>query len=202
MGKEFEAKVLLTPDEYISILEQGVDDMLSFVTKAIKKSDIYYSKYSSTEEAIKYDESLTRIRTEGDSAYLTLKKKELINGFENNEEYETRIEDAEVVKKLLLEAGYSPYFKKYKTSRTISVNPPPINIPGVKAHIELEKVENSMHVEKATYKRFYALEIEAVAPGDLDTHTEELAEIVKAYFNYFNKTEKDFDTRSWRNLLG
>lgn len=196
MGKEFEAKVLLTPDEYINILEQEV------VESGIKKSDIYYSKYSSTEEALKNGESLTRIRTEGDRAYLTLKKKELINGFENNEEYETRIEDAEVVKKLLLEAGYSPYFKKYKTSRMVSINLPPISIPGVKVHIELEKVENSIHVEKATYKRVYALEIEAVAPDDLDIHTEELAEIVKAYFKYFNKTEQDFEPRSWRNILG
>src|SRR5574344_1840993 len=112
MGKEFEAKVLLTPDEYINILEQEV------VESGIKKSDIYYSKYSSTEEALKNDESLTRIRTEADKVYLTLKKKELATGCENNKEYETRIEDAEVVKKLLLEAGYSPYLKKYKTSHT------------------------------------------------------------------------------------
>ena len=197
MGKEFEAKVLLTSEEYIDILEKEILNEPS-----VKKSDIYYSKYASTEEAIKYNESLTRIRTEGDRAYLTLKKKELINGFENNEEYETRIEDAEVVKKLLLEAGYSPYFKKYKTSRTISLNPLPIKIPGVEVHIELEKVENSTHIEKATYKRVYALEIEAVAPNDLDIHTEELAEIVKTYFKYFNKTEKDFEPRSWRNILG
>lgn len=202
MGKEFEAKVLLTPDEYISILEQEVGDTLNSVTKAIKKSDVYYSKYSSTEEAIKNNESLTRIRTEGDKAYLTLKKKELANGFENNEECETLVEDVEVVKKFLLEAGYSPYFKKYKTSHTIYVCPSPMSIPGVEVNVELERVENSKHTEKSTYKRLYALEIEAVAPDGLDVHTEELAEIVKAYFNYFNKTEDDFDTRSWRNLLG
>lgn len=196
MGKEFEAKVLLTSEEYIDILEKEILNEPS-----VKKSDIYYSKYSSTEEAIKYNESLTRIRTEGDRAYLTLKKKELLNGFENNEEYETRLEDAEVVKKLLLEAGYSPYFKKYKTSRMID-NHLPIVIPGVEVHVELKKVENSMHTEKSTYKRVYALEIEAVAPDDLDIHTEELAETVKTYFKYFNKTEQDFEPRSWRELLG
>lgn len=190
MGKEFEAKVLLTADEYINILEQ---EIYSF---GIKKSDIYYSKYSSTEEAIKNGESLTRIRTEGDKAYLTLKKKELISGFENNKEYETRVSNIEVVKDLLLEAGYSPYFKKYKTSYAISLNPPPISITGVEVHIELEKVENS------TYKRVYALEIEAISSDSLDIHIEELAEIVKTYFNYFNKTEKDFETRSWREILG
>lgn len=202
MGKEFEAKVLLIPDEYINILEQVVDGTLISVTKAIKKSDIYYSKYLSTEEAIKNNESLTRIRIEADKAYLTLKNKELANGFENNEEYETRISDVETVKKLLLEAGYSPYFKKYKTSRMITISSLPILIPGVEVHVELEKVENSTHTEKFTYKRFYALEIEAVAPADLDIHTEELAEIVKTYFKYFNKTEQDFEPRSWRNILG
>lgn len=196
MGKEFEAKVLLTPDEYINILDQEIG------TLGIKKSDIYYSKYSSTEEAIKNGESLTRIRTYGGKAYLTLKKKELVNGFENNKEYETQISDVEVVKNLLLEAGYSPYFKKYKTLHTISICPPPISIRGVEVHIELEKVENSTHTEKSTYKRFYALEIEAVASAGLDIRTEELAEVVKDYFNYFNKTEKDFEPRSWRELLG
>lgn len=197
MGKEFEAKVLLTSEEYIDILEKEILNEPS-----IKKSDIYYSKYSSTEAAIQFDESLTRIRTENDRAYLTLKKKKLVNGFENNEEYETRLEDAEVVKKLLLEAGYSPYFKKYKTSRMIYINPPSMRVPGVEVHIELEKVENSTHTEKSTYKRVYALEIEAVASDNLDIHIEELAEIVKTYFKYFNKTEKDFESRSWRNILG
>ena len=202
MGKEFEAKVLLTPDEYISILEQEVGDTMSSVTKAIKKSDVYYSKYAFTAEAIKNNESLTRIRTEGDKTYLTLKKKELANGFENNEECETLVEDAEVVKKFLLEAGYSPYFKKYKTSHTIYVCPSPMSIPGVEVNVELERVENSKHTEKSTYKRLYALEIEAVAPYGLNVSTEKLAEVVKAYFSYFNKTEEDFDTRSWRELLG
>lgn len=201
MGKEFETKVLLTPDEYISILEQEVGDTMSSVTKAIKKSDVYYSKYAFTADSIKNNESLTRIRTEGDKTYLTLKKKELANGFENNEECETLIEDVEVVKKLLLEAGYSPYFKKYKTSHTIYVCPSPMSIPGVEVNVELERVENSKHTEKSTYKRLYALEIEAVAPYGLNVSTEKLAEVVKAYFSYFNKTEEDFDTRSWRELL-
>lgn len=191
MGKEFEAKVLLTAEEYIDILEKEILN-----EPRLKKSDVYYSKYSSTEAAIQFDESLTRIRTEDDKAYLTLKKKKMVNGFENNEEYETRIEDAEVVKKLLLEAGYSPYFKKYKTSHMIDINHYPIVIPGVEVHVELEKVESS------TYKRVYALEIEAIAPDGLDVRIEELAEVVKTYFNYFNKTEKDFESRSWRELLG
>lgn len=201
MGKEFEAKVLLTPDEYIAILEQEVGDTMSSVTKAIKKSDVYYSKYAFTAEAIKNNESLTRIRTEDDKTYFTLKKKELANGFENNEECETLVEDAEVVKKFLLEAGYSPYFKKYKTSHTIYVCPSPMSIPEVEVNVELERVENSKHTEKSTYKRLYALEIEAVAPSMLNVSTEKLAEVVKAYFSYFNKTEEDFDTRSWRELL-
>lgn len=201
MRKEFEAKVLLTPDEYISILEREVGNTLGSVDRVVKKSDIYYSKYSSTEEAIKNGESLTRIRTEDNKAYLTLKKKELANGFENNEECETLIENVEVVKKFLLEAGYSPYFKKYKTSHAIYMVSPKL-IPGVEVHIELEIVENSTHTEKSTYKRLYALEIEAIAPDGLDVHTEELVEVVKAYFSQFNKTEKDFETRSWRHLLG
>ena len=143
---------MFTSEEYIDILEKEILNEPS-----IKKSDIYYSKYSSTEAAIQFDESLTRIRTEEDRAYLTLKKKKLIDGCENNEEYETRIEDAEVVKKLLLEAGYSPYFKKYKTSHMIDINHLPIVIPGVEVHVELEKVENSMHTESLHIKEFMLL---------------------------------------------
>lgn len=83
MGKEFEAKVLLTPDEYINILEKQTQITICMATGS-EKSDVYYSKYASTEEAIKNNESLTRIRREDGKAFFTLKQKNISNGFENN----------------------------------------------------------------------------------------------------------------------
>lgn len=200
MGKEFEAKVLLTADEYINILEKQVQLTICLASGSYK-SDVYYSKYASTEEAIKNNESLVRIRQEDGKAFLTLKQKAISNGFENNSEYETLVSDISVVQKLLLEAGYSPYFKKYKLSHAILPDTKP-SLPGVEVHIELETVENSKHPEKSTYKRFYALEIEVVATdNNISIPDEDLATLVKSYFSAFNKTEADFETRSWRELL-
>lgn len=200
MGREFEAKVLLTPDEYINILEKQTQITICMATGS-EKSDVYYSKYASTEEAIKNNESLTRIRREDGKAFFTLKQKNISNGFENNNECETLVSNISVIQKLLLDAGYSPYFKKYKFSHTILPETKP-SLPGVEVHIELEIVENSKHPEKSTYKRFYALEIEAVANDDaISVPDEDLATLVKSYFSAFNKTEADFETRSWRELL-
>lgn len=104
MGREFEAKVLISADEFIDLIrEYGL-------TFSQKKSDTYWSKYSSSKEAIKNNESLTRIRGENDHYFLTLKKKYKDEAFEDNKEFETRIEKPEVIKKLLMESGYKCFF--------------------------------------------------------------------------------------------
>ena len=54
----------------------------------------------------------------------------------------------------------------------------------------------------STDRRTIYTEMEILEKFGLDIHTEELAEIVKTYFKYFNKTEQDFEPRSWRNILG
>lgn len=190
MGREFEAKVLISADEFIDLIRE------CGLTFSHKKSDIYWSKYASIEEAIKNGESLTRIRTEEENAFLTLKQKNKTDGFENNKEYETRVLDINVLQKLLEEAGYSPYFKKYKTSYMLKNT-----VNRVDVHTEIEMVENSTHPNKETYKRFYAIEIEAIPPVGVYPDDEELIAIVKEEFSKYGKTEADFETRSWRELL-
>lgn len=197
MGKEFEAKVLITPDEFINLLTGEVGTCLG---GPISKSDIYYSKYSSNEEAIKNGESLTRIRYENDKTFITLKNKEKIGNFENNKECETQVGDISVLEKLLTEAGYTPYFKKYKTSYSIYYCKTD-HINGVDVHIELEKIENSKHKEKPTYKCFYALEIEALVEPGFNIDEDQLSQIVIEAFENFGYAEKDFETRSWQELL-
>lgn len=197
MGKEFEAKVLLTAEEFINILTSHHDVCLSILSS---KADIYYSKYSSNEEAIKNGESLTRIRYENDKTFLTLKNKEKSGSFENNKEYEMQVSNASVLEKLLTEAGYTPYFKKYKTAYPVSYYKPS-HANGVTVHIELEKIENSRNKEKSTYKCFYALEIEAVVDPAFNIYEDQLSHIVIEAFESFGYTEKDFETRSWQELL-
>ena len=197
MGREFEAKVLLTADEFINILTNNSGVCLSVLSS---KADIYYSKYSSNEEAIKNGESLTRIRYENDKTFLTLKNKEKSGNFENNKEYETRIGDVYVIEKLLTEAGYTPYFKKYKTAYPVSYYKPD-HVNGITVNIELEKIENSKHKEKPTYKCFYALEIEALVEPGFNIDEDQLSHTVIEAFESFGYAEKDFETRSWQELL-
>lgn len=93
------------------------------------------------------------------------------------------------------------FFKKYKTSwklpeyRKIPVN-------GVDVHTELEIVENTKDKNSKNYKCYYALEIECIPHESTMAFTNDyLSALIKNAFAIFNKTEKDFETRSWQELL-
>ena len=194
MAKEFEAKVLLTADEFIQFMTKNHPLLYSS-----SKEDEYWSKYSSTEEAIKNEESLTRLRkSEGNCWYLTLKNKKNQNGFEDNVELETKFSDKKALEKLLTEAGYHPYFSKYKCSWLMHDK---IALPdSIKTNIELEIVENSKNKEDPNYKCFYAIEVECVI-DDPDFSEDYLSVLIKSIFKNYGKTEEDFETRSWFELL-
>jgi adenylate cyclase class IV len=195
MGKEFEAKVLITADEFIEIIcKLGKEFNLS---NKVDKIDKYYSKYNSTEEAIKNNESLTRIRSDSSGVYLTLKNKSIQNGFESNIERETQFADVSVVEQLLKEAGYKEYFTKAKTSYMISPhlkNENNIYSSNIIRNIEVEIISNLKD------KKIYAIEIEALSNNE-DESIENLKDLVLETFKLFNKTESDFETKSWRELL-
>ena len=140
MATEFEAKVLLTAEEFINIM---TEKNLSFAAfSSCKKEDEYWSKYSSTEESIENNESLTRIREDANGTALTLKKKKMDGNFENNQELETKIQNRFVIEALLREAGYRPYFNKYKTSWPLDIRKD-INIADVKVNAEIEIIEKN-----------------------------------------------------------
>lgn len=186
MGREFEAKVLLTAEEFVEILTKHD----SYMTPKIIKEDSYQSKYSSSKEAIKNNESLTRIRGENDHYFLTLKKKYKDEAFEDNKEFETRIEKPEVIKKLLMESGYKCIFKKYKTAWKLP-DYHEIAVNGVDVHIELELeiVENIKDKNCKNYKCYYALEIECIPHESTTVFTNDyLSALIKNAFAIFNKT--------------
>ena len=197
MATEFEAKVLLTAEEFVEILTKHD----SYMMPKIVKEDSYWSKYASSKEAVKNNESLTRIRGENGHYFLTLKKKYKDEGFEDNKEFETRIEKPEVIKKLLMESGYKCVFKKYKTSWRLPDHHE-IAVNNVDVHIELEIVENTKDKNSKNYKYYYALEIECIPHESTIIFTNDyLSALIKNAFAIFNKTEKNFETRSWQELL-
>lgn len=197
MATEFEAKVLLSAEEFINIMTER---NLNFATFTYcKKEDEYWSKYSSVKESIENNESLTRIREDVNGTTLTLKKKKMDANFENNQEFETRIQNRFVIETLLKEAGYRPYFNKYKTSWRLDIHKD-IGVTGVEVNAEIEIVENAKNKSNPNYKCFYAIEIEAVSDNETFT-SEYLSKVIKNAFHLFDKTERDFETRSWQELL-
>ena len=183
---EFEGKVLLTPEQYINIIS-------SPETKSIKKLvkfDTYYSKFPSSKIAKEYGESLTRIRVESDKSYLTLKHREVIDGFETNVENETQIENVNILKQLLTESGYAETFKKYKTSFLLESYKVLDNDGEV--HVELETISNGKD------KILYALEIECVGE---DIDPKYAKQCVIDAFNSYGFSSKKLEPKTWRELL-
>lgn len=197
MAIEFEAKVLITAEEFINIM---TEKNLGFAAFSLyKKEDEYWSKYSSVKESIENNESLTRIREDVNGTTLTLKKKKMDGNFENNQELETKIQNRFVIEALLKEAGYRPYFNKYKTSWRLDIRKD-IDIADVEVNAEVEIIENTKNKSNPNYKCFYAIEIEAVSNNEAFTN-EYLSKVIKNAFHLFDKTERDFETRSWQELL-
>lgn len=188
---ELEAKVLLSPEKYIELVLHGS----FFGNRPRFKRDEYFTKYNSETIAKTQGESLTRIRTEGPKKYLTLKKKTVNEeGCEENVEIETQVSDISAITSLLMENGYRPYFEKEK--RSIAAICSPVSIPeDIKANIELEIVKNSK-------KQLYALEIEILTEeNNSSVRMKELKHLLDDLFLSFGFSEKDYEKRSWQELL-
>jgi len=159
--------------------------------KLIVKQDEYYSKFNSREERIAGGEpQVIRIRTdeiEGNKkSYFTLKRKTRQNGIELNQEDETFIEDASVIRDMLEIAGYHCWFRKEK--RNYSVYCEFTDLPDTEFHLELETVNNLKYVE---------IEV---------TQEEGDADKIKVSLNNFvtclGLNPEDRDIRSWIEIVG
>lgn len=184
MSKEYEAKVLITPEEMLSILATA-----SHMSVPHTKEDRYYSRHSSTTSAKAFGESLTRIRIDDGRNFLTLKTKSIKEGIEDNVELETRIGGIKPLVKLLEEAGYVEYFRKTKTSWGLGCRPITDNAT---INVELVRVSSGL-----VDKTFYALEIEIVGAESCNA----LNDLLEAEFAKYGKSLKDAEHRSWMELL-
>lgn len=179
MGREIEAKILLSEEEYKDL------KCNNNWTEVHNKSDLYYSKYGSIEEGRQHGEPITRIRNEDYKCFFTLKKKTIENGVEINQEDETEISDVYPIEQLLLDSGYGVVFRKSKHSlgKTITISKH-------KFHVELEIIN----------QKVYALEIEC-------TEGESSAIDVRTFlfeaFKYMGieNSEERFEHRSWMDII-
>lgn len=184
---EIEAKILLTKDQYFTLYDRfkslnGVSEL---------KKDSYYSKYgSNVDKAMAQGEPLIRIRStcvnNVNSHFLTLKKKQIVDGVEKNDERETELDDngKDVILSLFEGVKLQNWFNKTKESIGVfykSINPKFINCKPV--HCELEIIDN----------KYYCLEIEDTE-NDID-------DVVKEAFEYFGLDFENRCSKSWEELL-
>lgn len=158
MGREIEVKIPVTDLQYDAIFEfmmgnrsyAGISIVNPCDGKLVVKSDEYYSRFNSREERIAGGEpQVIRIRTEeidGEKkAFFTIKRKSRQNGIELNQEDETFVEDAEVIRDMLQIAGYNCWFKKEK--RNYGVHCTMNSMGTLDYHLELEEVNGMKYVE-------------------------------------------------------
>lgn len=198
MGREIEVKIPLTDLQYDSIFEfmmgncscAGLAVVKPCDGKIVVKSDEYYSRFDSREERIAGGEpQVIRIRTEeieGEKkAFFTIKRKSRQNGIELNQEDETFVEEAAVIRDMLEIAGYKCWFRKEK--HNYSVNCCMNSMGSMDYHLELEEVNGMKYAE---------IEVTSLE-GDADK--------IKASLNEFAEclgldSEKK-DIRSWVEII-
>ncbi|MCR4823664.1 MAG: hypothetical protein K5873_12425 [Treponema sp.] len=211
MAREIELKLPLSDENYshlISLVKgKAHHNELVFENPShIIKSDEYYSLYKSREERKKNKElKVIRIRSEkneslepsgidiyGDNSsaekvFFTIKEKTCENGVEFNSEYESLIEEPQVLRKFFSATGYICWFKKVKDSFStycsFKKNP-----SDFQAHLEVESVNGHKYIEIEYTK------------DDLsaDLVRKNLENILLA----LNLNPEDRDSRSWPEILG
>lgn len=203
MGKEIEIKIPLTEDQfndiYTNIFEKkGMNKI--YVNESSKdiivKTDEYYSKYKTREERINNGEpQVIRIRTEKqngkEESFFTIKRKTMQNGIEFNQEDETFIEKAAVLRDLFELSEYICWFKKEK--KAFSAHCSCESLPGTDFHLELEKVNNLPYVE-----------IEVVTDDEESENTPSPDTIRNALCDFvrqLNLNPENKDRRSWVEII-
>lgn len=194
MGKEIELKIPLDDAKHSEIFEsiyikkipyEGLEIIDSSANEIIK-CDEYFTKYNTLEERKAHNEpSVIRIRTEDGKTYFCLKRKTYANGIEQNQEYESSIEDTEVLRQFFTEAGYHRWF--YKEKKAFS------------AHCKFADNSNLVfHLELVCVNGLKYAEVEVTTEtGDEATISAELEKFVKKMG--LNPEEKD--PRSWYKII-
>lgn len=196
MGREIELKIPLTKQQYDDIFcvingEKTFDGVKVLSTPVfIKKWDEYYSRYKDREERKVHGEpQVIRIRGEEKDgkveSYFTIKRKSKENGIEFNEENETYIENADVLRDLFGVASYVKYFEKCKEAW--GCNCALTSRDDVVFHFELEKVNQYFYVEIEYTKE------------DMDPTI--VGQLLETLVRKLGLNPEDKDSRSWMKIL-
>ena len=210
MSREIELKVPLSEALFQKIqkilTEKNTVPSFQFHSLShILKSDEYFSLYNTHEERIKNKElKVIRLRTQTDSplepsgidmygddseskekAYFCIKHKTLENGVEFNSEYETFVENPDVLRKFFEATGYIKWFEKKKDA--LSVFCTLSDFTDFEAHLEIEKVNGLPYAEIEYTKE--NVPSETVRPR--------LKEILRA----LGIDPKNRDSRSWAQII-
>lgn len=177
---EIEIKIPLSKKEY-----DAVKDKVEGYAVYNCKRDKYFSKYNTKEERIANNECMTRIRAANGKWYLTLKRKNLKDGVEVNEEIESQISFDKPVDlfELLKEKGYKEYFTKEKITNLWHE----VDFP-VRLTCELVNISNT-----------YYFEIEV---ADYEGPEQGAIEAIKTCCKKWSLNYNDRDDRSWAEILG
>lgn len=196
MGREIELKIPLKKQQYDDIFcvikgEKTLDGVKVLSEPVfIKKWDEYYSRYKDREERkIHGEPQVLRIRGEEKDgkieSYFTIKRKSKENGIEFNEENETYIENADVLRDFFNVACYIKFFEKCKEAW--GCNCALTNRDDVVFYFELEKVN-----------QFYYIEVEYT---NEDENPDVVRKLLEELVIQFELNPKDRDSRSWMKIL-
>lgn len=199
MGREIEIKIPLTDAEYEKIFSviSGAEKLAGLEVKDkpehILKSDEYYSRYNTRAESKAAGEpQVIRIRSEspaGDKtnerSFFCIKRKTIENGIELNREDETFVENAGVIRDLLLFSGYHQFFEKNKNA--YGVHCQSLVLPGCDFHLELEMVNGLKYIE--------------VEVTDGTDKAEDVRVALEKFMELFGLDTSKRDKRSWMEII-
>jgi len=167
--REVEIK-LRVPD--LDALEKKLTDAGLTISKEITQHDVVYSHVDDKRDYLDAYEGhiAIRIRNEDDVNKLTLKRQRTHEL--DNDEYETKVEDGEVMHQILLTLGWKPAVEVKKTRKKGKLGEYEVcldNVEGLGTFMELEKMTNDANSDAEVIRKEL---FEAVKPFGL-TETDE-----------------------------
>ena len=190
MGREIELKIPLSDSDYERIKNEICDGS----EKRFIKNDEYYSRYNTRAESKAAGEpQVIRIRSEkfaeagSDNfsvleSYFCIKRKVIENGIELNREDETFVENADVIRDLLMLSGYHKFFEKQKNAISTFRK-----VDDISFHVELEIVNNLKYIE--------------IEVTDSEKPADDVRAALESFAGSFGLDSSKRDSRSWMEIL-
>lgn len=200
MGREIEIKIPLTDAEYEKIFKMisGQQTLTGVEVAAdglehLLKTDKYFSRYATRQEGKEAGEpQVIRIRSEssaGDKtnerSFFCIKRKTIENGIELNREDETFVENADVIRDLLLFSGYHQFFEKTKDAYGVHCRS--VVLPGCDFHLELEMVNGLKYIE--------------VEVTDGSDNADDVRAALEKFMELLGLDTSKRDKRSWMEII-